>query len=205
MFQNMKEPDRIQLVAFSTHRDTNQTPCDIFKIYLRYHQHTILKKNNLAIAFTSTLPKAKEPTKIFMCSVDNLNREYNGITNVNCYIILVDLEKPDSKEKITAIINYLNIHCDTTKKIYVLGLVSETVNEEEYGADNIKYLLKNSIEEMFDSENLKYDYKQISLENSEDVSEKISEILIYSTKIKLNDKKENNAVKTYYYNPCNII
>ena len=59
-----------------------------------------------------------------ICSVLNLTREYTGITDVNCYIVFIDLEKNDSKEKFDLILNYSKEYCELTKKIYVFGMIS---------------------------------------------------------------------------------
>ena len=55
-----------------------------------------------------------------VCSVLNLAKEYTGITDVNCYILFIDLENADSKEKLDTILNYAKDYCELTKKIFVL-------------------------------------------------------------------------------------
>ena len=97
------QEDKIQIVAFSTN-DSNQTPNDIINIYLEQNKHSILKKSRHAIAFTTALSNTSKISKIMVCSVLNLTREYTGITDVNCYLLFVDLEKEDSSDKLESII-----------------------------------------------------------------------------------------------------
>ena len=72
------QEDKIQIVAFSTN-DSNQTPNDIINIYLEQNKHSILKKSRHAIAFTTALSNTSKISKIMVCSVLNLTREYTGI------------------------------------------------------------------------------------------------------------------------------
>ena len=81
--------------------DTYQTPNDVINMFLENNNHLILKKSRHAIAFSTELVDSSKSTKIMVCSVLNLTREYTGITDVNCYILFIDLEKEDSKEKLS--------------------------------------------------------------------------------------------------------
>ena len=166
--------DKIQIVAFSTN-DSSQTPNDIINIYLEQNKHTILKKSRHAIAFTTTLSNTSKISKIMVCSVLNLTREYTGITDVNCYLLFVDLEKEDSAEKLESIINYAKDYCELTKKIYVFGMVSG--NEEE-----TRNIAKGDITKNLDAAKVAYEYKEINLSKPKDVSEKIMDVLVYCTK-----------------------
>ena len=166
--------DKIQIVAFSTN-DTHQTPNDIINTFLENNNHQILKKSRHAIAFSTTLPNTSKPSKIMVCSVLNLTREYTGITDVNCYLLFKDLEKEESKEKFETILNYSKDYCELTKKIYVLGMVSG--NEEE-----TKHITKGDITKTLDSANLTYEYKEINLSKAKDVSDAIMEVFVYSSK-----------------------
>ena len=168
----MSQEQKIQIVAFSTN-DTEQTPNDIINIFLENNNHNILKKSRHAIAFSINLANSQKPTKIMVCSVLNLTREYTGITDVNCYIIFVDLLKEDSKEKFESIINYARDYCELTKKIYILGMV----NQEES-----KQINKGDITKIMDEASLTYEYKEINLSKKKEVSDIITDILIYSSK-----------------------
>ena len=147
------QEDKIQIVAFSTN-DTSQTPNDIINIFLGQTNHEILKKSKFAIAFSTVLKNRSKPTKIMICSVLNLTKEYSGITDVNCYLLFIDLEKKDSIEKMEAIINYAKDYCQLGKKIFVLGMISGNEEDEVqikqenclcgYNPDGKKYCLLGS-------------------------------------------------------------
>ena len=112
----------IQIVAFTTNIDSSQfsSPYEIIKIFLKYHDHILLKqRKGLALAFKISLPKAKSDTHIMICSVLDLLREYNGIKDVNCYLLFIDLENRDSKNQLNLIIQYILKHCNLSKKIYI--------------------------------------------------------------------------------------
>ena len=119
----MSENDeKIQIVSFSTN-DANYSPIDILQVLLDQYTHTVIKKSRHAIAFMMALPDSIKQTKIMMCSVLNLSREYTGITDVNCYLIFIDLKNENSKEAFDLIISYLKENCDLSKKIFVLGII----------------------------------------------------------------------------------
>ena len=147
--------EKIQIVAFSTN-DTSQTPNDIINIFLGQQNHKILKKSRFAIAFSTTLKNQTKETRIMICSVLNLTKEYSGITDVNCYLLFVDLEKKDSIEKINSIINYAKDYCKMGKKIYVLGMISG--NEEEEVQIN-----KEDVTKILDEISTNYEYKEINI------------------------------------------
>ena len=111
----MSGDEKIQIVAFSTN-DNIQTPNDIINIFLEYNNHLILKKSRHAIAFSTNLANSSKTTKIMVCSVLNLAKEYTGITDVNCYILFIDLENADSKEKLDSILNYAKDLLRTNKE-----------------------------------------------------------------------------------------
>ena len=123
-----QKDEKLQIVAFSTN-DTVQTPNDIINIFLGQQNHKILKKSKFAIAFSTMLKNQSKETRIMICSVLNLSKEYTGITDVNCYLLFIDLEKKDSLDKLKDIINYAKDNCRLSKKIFVLGMISG--NEEE--------------------------------------------------------------------------
>ena len=168
------QEEKIQIVAFSTN-DTHQTPNDIINMFLENNNHLILKKSRHAIAFSTSIANSPKSTKIMVCSVLNLTREYTGITDVNCYVLFIDLEKEDSKEKFESILNYAKDYCELTKKIYVLGMVSG--NDEE-----TKHITKGDITRTLDSAQVTYEYKEINLSKAKEVSDIIMDILVYSSK-----------------------
>ena len=183
------QEEKIQIVAFSSN-DTHQTPNDVINMFLESNNHLILKKSRHAIAFSTTLANSSKSTKIMVCSVLNLTREYTGITDVNCYILFIDLEKEDSKEKFESILNYAKDYCELTKKVYVLGMVSG--NEDE-----TKQITKADITKTLDGGQLTYEYKEINLSKTKEISDFIMDILVYSSKHSIsgddNDKDGKQA------------
>ena len=163
--------EKIQIVAFSTNESENN-PNDLINIYLEKINHIIIKKNSFAIAFTTTLPKTSKQTKIMICSVLNLSKEYTGITDVNCYILYIDLEKEDSKEKFEEILNYIIENCEIGKKFFVFGMKKEK--------DGEKFLKKEDIEKCLENIQAPYDYGEINLNDSKDICNSLEKVLNYS-------------------------
>ena len=188
----------IQIVAFSTNTDSTQiaSPYEIIKMYLKYHDHILLKKKDgLAIAFKTTLPNSSVTTKIMICSALDLSREYNGIKDVNCYLLFVDLENKNSKNQLNLIIEYFLKNCNLLKKIYIIGIYSSYV-------ENFKKSIEESqIKEMMSEAKInKYNYKELDVEDNNKVSDTIMEILVASENIP-NKRKKNVGTNE---KQCNI-
>jgi hypothetical protein len=169
---------KLQIVAFSTN-DTTQTPNDIINIFLGQQNHTIIKKSRHSIAFSTNLKNSSKSTTIIICSILNLTREYTGITDVNCYILFINLEKDDSLEKLEGIINYAKDYCELGKKIYVLGMLSGSQEE-------IRCVNKADITKELDQIQVNYEYKEINLSNAKEVADAIMEVIDYSSKHSIN-------------------
>ena len=188
--------DKIQIVAFSTN-DTAQTPNDIINIFLGQQNHKILKKSKFAIAFETTLKNQSKETRIMICSVLNLTKEYSGITDVNCYLLFVNLEKKDSLEKIQAIINYAKDNCKTGKKIFVLGIISGNEEEEVQ-------ISKEDVTRIIDEISTNYEYKEINISKMREIADIFLEILDYSSKHSIAEEedidREGDQAKS-----CNIL
>ena len=107
-----------------------------------------------------------------LCSLNDLNMEYDGINDANCYIIVIDLQKETSKEKYFEIIAYIQKYCDLSKKIYLLGVKKE----EE---DNKVKITEEEIENRIKDMNVEYEYLELNIDDSIGVSDKIAEIFKY--------------------------
>ena len=186
----------IQIVAFTTNFDPNQfsSPYEIIKIFLKYHDHILLKqKNGLALAFKTTLPKSKKETQIMICSVYDLYREYNGIKEVNCYLLFVDLENKDSKNQLDLIIKYFLKYCSLSKKIYIIGIYNSD-------SENIqKYISEQEIKEIFENSNImKIMYKEMNIEDTQKISDYILDIFVavenIPTKRKISQENKENCL-----------
>ena len=174
--------EKIQIVAFSTN-DTSQTPNDIINIFLGHQNHKILKKSKFAIAFSTILKNQTKETRIMICSVLNLTKEYSGITDVNCYLLFVDLEKKDSIEKVQAIINYAKDNCKIGKKIFILGMISGNEEEEVQ-------ITKEDVTKIIDEITSNYEYKEINMSKMKEIADIFLEILDYSTKHSIAEEEE---------------
>ena len=176
----------IQIVAFSTNINSSKfsTPYEIVKIFLKYHDHILLKQRmGLALAFKTLLPKSKSDTQIMICSVLDLLREYNGIKDVSCYLLFVDLESKDSKSQLNLIIQYFLKYCNLSKQLYIIGLFN--CNSE---SDN-KTLDERQIKEIIEPAKInKFIYKEMNIADQQTISDFISEIFISAEGMK-NKKK----------------
>ena len=189
----------IQIVAFSTNVDSSQiqSPYEIIKMYLKYHDHTLLKKKDgLALAFTAKLPNSSIITKIMICSALDLSREYNGLKDVNCYLLFVDLENKDSKNQLNLIIEYFLKNCNLLKKLYIIGIYSSYVENFKKSID------EKQIKEMMNEAKInKFSYKELDVEDNNKVSDTILEILVAVENIPNKKKKVygNNEKKCIIY------
>ena len=108
-----------------------------------------------------------------ICSVLDLLREYNGIKNVNCYLLFIDLESKESKEQLHLIIQYYLKYCNLSKKIYIIGLFNS------YGENMKKNIDEAQIKEIFTKANIsKFVYKEMNIEDQQKISDLITEIFI---------------------------
>ena len=172
-------PDKkLQIVAFST-SDSSQTPNEIINIFLGQNNHKIIKKSRHSIAFSINIKDSPKEKTIMIYSILDLSREYTGVTDVNCYVLFIDLEKEDSIKKLNDIIDYARDYCDLMKKIYVLGFISGIEN-------NVKYVNKSDITKILDQDQANYEYKEINLKNLKEVSDAIMDVLEYSSKHSIN-------------------
>ena len=182
--------EKIQIVAFSTN-ESDHNPNDLINIYLENNNHIIIKKTLSATAFTTQLQNTAKQTKIMICSVLNLSKEYTGITDVNCYLLYLDLEKEDSKSKFEIIFNYAKENCDMAKKFFVIGMISENKGE--------KYIKKEDIENYLNESQVNYEYKEINLNDKNSICDSFKAIFNYSMshplsgEIKLSDKDDDQS------------
>ena len=182
---------KLQVVAFST-SDSTKTPNDVINIFLGTQNHKIIKKSRHSIAFSINLKNSSKDTTIMVYSILNLTREYTGINDVNCYLLFIDLEKEDSIKKLTDIIEYAKDFCDLMKKIYVVGMISGV-------EENKKFVNKSDVSKILGQEQVNYEYKEINLKNTKEVSDVIMEVINYSSKHSIDDgnlDKEGGQAKS---------
>ena len=187
--------EKIQIVAFSTN-ENEHNPNDLLNIYLENNNHLIIKKTSLATAFTTTLPKNSKQTKIMVCSVLNLSKEYTGINDVNCYLLFIDLEQEDSKSKLEIILNYAKENCNFEKKMYVFGMVTKKNSKQ--------YISKKDIENSLDEAQILYEYKEINIKENKDICNSFTNVFLYSLNNPLVKGKNNEEKKDEQAGSCNL-
>ena len=187
--------EKIQIVAFSTN-ENEHNPNDLLNIYLENNNHLIIKKTSLATAFTTTLPKNSKQTKIMVCSVLNLSKEYTGINDVNCYLLFIDLEQEDSKSKLEIILNYAKENCNFEKKMYVFGMVTKKNSKQ--------YISKVDIENSLDEAQILYEYKEINIKENKDICNSFTNVFLYSLNNPLVKGKNNEEKEDEQAGSCNL-
>ena len=127
----------------------------------------------------------------------NLNVEYTGIDNVNCYLLFIDFDNKNITQKYDFILNYIKKNCNINKKLYVLGMYNNNKKEEEediYEQD-ILFQLYNS--------KLYFKYLGVNISDEKQVSEIIMNILLYCSKYPIysdQEIKEKKRTLNYNYN-----
>ena len=135
--------------------------------------------------------------RIMICSVLNLTKEYSGITNVNCYLLFIDLEQDDSIQKLNDIIKYIKDCCRIKKKFFIYGVISgDEMNEIKINEMEIKNVLKET--------EIIYSYKELNLSNKEDIHENFLEILNYCNNHSIYEELENDNNLTSNLNDKSI-
>ena len=181
---NEEKPQKLQMIALTTN-EKEYHPNTIISNYLNNNSHFVIKKNQQMIAFSTVLPGQKKTTKIMICTLINLEYQYEGINNVNCYIIVIDLQKKSSLDKLEDIFAFITKCCDTSKTMFLLGVKKEDEENE------IKVSQKE-IEEKIADYNLEYKYYELNMDNSKEVSDKIIEILNFDFTSNTEEKDVKN-------------
>jgi hypothetical protein len=195
MSKSKAKGEKIQIVAFSTN-ENEYNPNDLINIYLENNNHLIIKKTTLATAFTTTLQKNSKQTKIMVCSVLNLSKEYTGINDVNCYMLFIDLEKEDSKSKLEIILNYAKENCNLEKKMFVFGIVTQKENRQ--------YITKEEIQNDIDEAQIIYEYKEIYIKENKDICNNLENVFIYGLSNPIKKGNKNDDKDGEQSGSCNI-
>ena len=191
----MSSDEKIQLVAFSTN-DTTDTPNDIINTFLSKHIHSILKQTRHTYGFQTELPGTNKQTKILIYSVLDLQKEYPGIKDINCYIIFIDTEKEESIQLFNDIIVYFREYCDTSKKIFVVALETNDFSNP--------YLNKNDICGKLDENQLNYEYNNMNLDDKNNVEEILLKIFDFSLKNPIKSASNTTQHEQPVDKSCNI-
>ena len=120
-----------------------------------------------------------------ICSILNLTKDYSGITDVNCYVLVVHLEKEDASSKLEEILQYMKEYCDETKKIFIMGVTSSK------GATQV--ITQKDITNQMENFGQKYEYHTLKLSDSQDVADYILQVFMYSKNHLINQEEEDEA------------
>jgi len=184
MQETNDEKSNIKIVAFSTNHKTN-LPNYLITEYLKHNEHFIIKKSQDLIAFSTVLFKEKKNTKIIVITISDLNLEYDGMEDVDCYLIGVELQKDYCKDKLEEILDFVDMNCDKEKKIYIFGIKTEE-NENEVKIN------KEDIIKKLDDFSLKFEYYELSMADSDEISKKIEEVFGCRENKEKGKEKDNN-------------
>ena len=176
--------NKIQIVAFSTN-DKEGTPNEIISTFLSFYSHKMIKKSKTVLAFSIEFPDSNIETKIMICSILNLTKDYSGITDVNCYVLVVHLDKEDAASKLEEILQYMKEYCDETKKIFIMGVTPSK------GATQV--ITQKDITKQMENFGQKYEYHTLKLSESQEVADYILQVFMYSKNHLINQDDEDEA------------
>lgn len=129
--------EKFQIIAFYTNK-AGKSPNDIMDVFLSKQNHKLQRKTKDTLSFTFTIPQKPNQTKVMMITVSNLQQEYTGINDVNCYFIVVDLEMENYNDELNKIWEYVDINCDISKKFFIFGLYEQNMVEKQSACAFIK-------------------------------------------------------------------
>ena len=186
--------DKIQIVGFSTN-DAIHSQNDILQILFDQYNHMIIKKSRHAISFSLVLPNKTKATKIMLCTLSDLTKEYPGIDDVNCYLIFIDLQQEKSKQTFDSIVSFLKNYCNLQKKIYILGIVTDN------GETN-QIIHQKDIKKIMDSGNFYYKYIMLNLEDKKNAADSLLNIFIMISQEENDEYKFKK--KHHQAHSCNV-
>ena len=171
--------------------------CSLLKLFLSNKLCSKIKeKNNHCLEYDYLIDdKILVHTTLF--EVYELNKKIDISYLSDSYIIIIDLEKDDSYEKLESIILYIINYCDLEKKIFVLGVYKNVNNiNEDLKEENIK--------DYIDNKRINYEYLELNIENQKDLIKIIEFITKQSI---LNNNMHNDSYdkdKGQSNSGCNI-
>lgn len=180
----MNDPNsKIQIVTFST--SESETPNEILNMFLSFYSHKMIKKSKTVLAFNIEFPDANTETKVMICSILDFSKDYPGITDVNCYIILLYLDKENSLNKLEEILQYMRDNCDESKKIFLIGVLKGPTPN----------IMQKDITSKMESFGQKYEYHVIKVNDARNVADYILQIFMYSRQHLINEGKDETDMK----------
>ena len=154
--------EEFQIVAFSTN-ETSPSPNDILKLFLDQHSPIIITQSLHVISCKFSLPNFSQPKKIRMISLPDINRAYEGISDVSFYFLFVYLENLNAQKNFELVCSYIKKYCDLKKKIFIFGII-----KNEFSLKNI---YKENIKKICDEMLFNYIYYEISMTDRKNIGE----------------------------------
>ena len=163
------EADDFQIVAFTTN-ETSPSPNEIIKIFLDQSAHIITTQSLHAISCEFSFDSNQK--KIMMITLPEINRTYQGISDVSFYFFFVHLESLNVQKKFESICSYIKKYCDLSKKIFIFGIVKDSneLNKKNIGYEKFKKIL--------DEMKFNYIYNELSMTNKEKIGEILLDIFL---------------------------
>ena len=163
------EADDFQIVAFTTN-EASPSPNEIIKIFLDQRAHIIKTQSRHAISCEFSFDSNQK--KIMMITLPEINRTYQGISDVSFYFFFVHLESLNVQKKFESICSYIKKYCDLSKKIFIFGIVKDS---NELNKKNIDY---ENFKKILDEMKFNYIYNELSMTNKEKIGEILLDIFL---------------------------
>ena len=154
--------EEFQIVAFSTN-ETSPSPNDILKIFLDQHSPIIIIQSLHVISCEFSLPNFSQPKKIRMISLPNINKAYEGISDVSFYFLFVYLENINVQKNFELVCSYMKKYCDLKKKIFIFGIIKNEFSLKNIFTENIKKICDEML--------FNYIYYEISMTDRKNIGE----------------------------------
>ena len=199
-----KDSSTFTMVCFTTNND-RFSPLSIMTKFIKnagYNDIKLIK--NKGINFNYKLENNQYKINkllILIREIINLdNGKYDVCLLADSYLIIIDLEKDDTYEKLDSIINFMKNICDLDKSIFVLGVYNDANNTN-------KDLDEENIIEFLDGKNLIYEYVESNVDSIKDLIKTIDFIItegIKKNEKKIRDMEKNNKNDTQSKSKCII-
>lgn len=179
-----KKPYNFTMVCFSTNNN-RFSPLSIMQKFIKNAGYDNMKLiNNNALNFNYKIDQNQfKINELIMLMYEIINLEggnYDICTLADSYLIIIDLEKEDTYQKLDTIFNFMKNICDLEKTIFVLGVYIDANNTN-------KDLDEENIIEYLDEQKLIYEYVESNVDSIKDLIKTIDFIIMEG--IKKNEKK----------------
>ena len=179
-----KKPYNFTMVCFSTNNN-RFSPLSIMQKFIKNAGYDNMKLiNNNALNFNYKIDQNQfKINQLIMLMYEIINLEggnYDICTLADSYLIIIDLEKEDTYQKLDTIFNFMKNICDLEKTIFVLGVYIDANNTN-------KDLDEENIIEYLDEQKLIYEYVESNVDSIKDLIKTIDFIIMEG--IKKNEKK----------------